>query len=70
MPDRKPTSLDGYTFFTIYRNQAIYSGSDTTPYAFAAGDSEKVWVFGHSYEKLEEQLDEIHGFKPAQQSKP
>jgi len=58
--DRDPTSLDGWTYFSIYRNKAIYIGSETTSHAYAAGDREKVWVYDVSFEKLQDQLDEIH----------
>ena len=62
--DRNPTSLEGWSYCSSYRGQVIYLGSETTRYRYAAGDSEKVWVFDHSFEKLQAQLDEIHGPLP------
>ena len=58
--DLNPTNSEGYTYFSCYRGQTIYVGSETTPYEYAAGDNEKVWVYDHSFEKLQAQLDKIH----------
>ena len=63
--DRDPTSLNGYNFFTTYRNHAVYHGSAEVAYEYAAGNREKVWVYAETFGSIRAQLDEITSKAPA-----
>jgi len=52
---------EGYTYFTIYRNHAVYCNLDAEKYQYAAGKGEAITVFAESFGSLRAQLDEIVG---------
>jgi hypothetical protein len=58
--ERDPVGLDGWTYISIYRNQAIYIGDGETTFGYAARDSNGELLFDYSFEKLQAKLDEIH----------
>ena len=65
MSDSSATSLKGYSFFTTYRNHAVYKGSAEMDYEYAAGNLEKVWVYAESFGAIRSELDEITSKAPA-----
>ena len=57
----EPISTEGYTYFSIYRNHAIYINSKAEKYTYAAGHDGRITVFDVSFKKIQKQLDEITG---------
>lgn len=52
---------EGYSYFSIYRNTAIYENiKPETEYQYAAGSGDTLTVFDHSFKGIRDQLDEIH----------
>ena len=54
-------STDGYTYFSIYRNHAIYTNRNAEKYTYGAGRDGQITIFDVSFAKIQEQLDKITG---------
>jgi len=55
----RPTSTEGYTYFTIYRAHAVYINSKAKENAYAAGKADgPITLFADSFEEIRAKLDE------------
>jgi hypothetical protein len=57
----EPISTEGYTYFSIYRNHAIYTNPKAERYTYAAGHDGRITIFDVGFSEIRAQIDEITG---------